>query len=65
MENNKSLANNITEILENVYWGYVSLVNLLDVVKNFPLVRSNPAFKKIFIQELARRRENSMGINNY
>ena len=58
LENNKAMANNITEILENIFWGYVTLPSLLDVVKNFPLIRNNAAFKKIFTQELSRRREN-------
>ena len=62
LENNKGMANNMIEILENIYWGYISLPSLLDVVRNFPLLRNCPSFKKIFSDELSRRCENRITI---
>ncbi len=53
------MANSMTEILENISWGYISLSSLLDVVRAFPTLRNNAAFKKIFTEEMTRRFENS------
>ncbi len=60
VEANQGTASNISDILDNMNWCYISLVNLLDAARSCALLRKNPAFRKIFTEELTRRYENSM-----
>lgn len=54
------MSGNMKELLENINWGYVSIHNLLDITNNFPTLRTNSVFRKIFSDEMARRFENSI-----
>ncbi len=55
MIQNSELASDIKELLENINWDYLSVHSLVDVVENFPVIRENKVFKKIFAQEMNKR----------
>ena len=58
VENHKDEVNDVKELVENIIWEYISIDNLLDIVNNFPLVRQNKSFQKIFRNEILRRLDN-------
>jgi hypothetical protein len=50
-----NLDSDISELLENVNWNYVTLTCILDLIRNFPLIRRNPTFHKVLNREFAMR----------
>jgi hypothetical protein len=50
-----ALDKDISELIENVNWNYVSLPCLLDLIRNFPQVRRNSTFHRIINKEFALR----------
>ncbi len=62
MTANEDKAEGIKELLENINWGFIAVQNMLDVTTNFPVLRSNAIYRKIFSDEMARRFDNSTNI---
>jgi hypothetical protein len=54
-ESRTALDLDLTELLENVNWNYVSLPCILDMIRNFPSIRRNPTFHKTISKEFAFR----------
>lgn len=46
-DNRFNLDVELSELLENINWNYVSLQCILDLVRNFPYMRRNPTFQKL------------------
>lgn len=51
----EGLEQDLSELLENVNWNYVSLPCMLDLIRNFPFIRRNLTFHKIITKEFALR----------
>ena len=50
-----NLDTDLSELLDNVNWNYVTLSCLLDLIRNFPYVRRNMTFHRIINKEFAMR----------
>ena len=50
-----NLDTDLSELLENVNWNFVTLSCLLDLIRNFPYVRRNMTFHKIINKEFTLR----------
>lgn len=59
LRKNEMFAGNIKELLDNVNWSYVSLSILLETARNFSPLRTNEYFRKIFQDEINKRKDNS------
>jgi hypothetical protein len=50
-----NLDTDLSELLENVNWNFVTLSCLLDLIRNFPYVRRNMTFHKMLNKEFTMR----------
>jgi hypothetical protein len=54
-EPHERLEADLTELLENVHWNYVSTACFLDIMRNFAAIRRHPRFRKAVLSEFNLR----------